>query len=98
MVRFPRLLIIRANYLTKKLTDMLEEFSATKISDEKKATLPQTTTTTTTAESSTKAAATVAPTETKTGDEGEVSEEDFAKQLQAGMADLLGDMEKSVSN
>lgn len=31
-----------------------------------------------------------------TSDEPEFSEEDFAKQLQAGMADLIGELEKSV--
>lgn len=74
---------------------MLDDFSAVKL-DQSKAGKTETP-----AASSAPAAATsdapkaAAPASGLPGPD--VSEEEFAKQLQAGMADLLGELEKSVS-
>jgi len=62
---------------------MLDEFSAVKVDDKKAAV----------ASGPGRPAAATASDEPK---EDELSEEDFAKQLQAGMADLLGEIENSV--
>lgn len=72
---------------------MLDEFSAIKV-DPKKPAPPST------AEASQpkpEAAASGSSAEAKPEAEAALSEDDFAKQLQAGMADLLGELEKSVS-
>lgn len=69
---------------------MLDEFSAAKITDDK----AQKPTAAPAAEPSKKEAA--SSTQATVGEEGEFSEEDFAKQLHTGMADLLGDMDKNV--
>lgn len=61
---------------------MLNEFSTVKI-DAKKTEAPQ--------------GATAAPAAGAPAEEA-LSEEEFAKQLQAGMADLLGELEKSVTS
>lgn len=77
--------------------DMLDDFSAVKLDQSK------TGKTETPAASSAPAAATATSDAPKaaapaTGEPGpDVSEQEFAKQLQAGMADLLGELEKSVS-
>ncbi|KAL3424445.1 pex19 family protein [Phlyctema vagabunda] len=63
------------------LDDMLDEFSATKL-EESKATAPS---------ASTTARKPQLPAEEVEG----ISDDDFAKQLQAGMADLLGELETS---
>lgn len=68
---------------------MLDDFAAAKIDDSKAAKPAQP------AESSTKPEP--AAKQAQVGEESEVSEEDFAKQLQAGMAELLGEMDQSVS-
>lgn len=79
-----------ANLLTNELLDMLDDFSAAKITDDK-AQKPAAASATEPSEKKT-----TSSTQAKVGEEGEFSEEDFAKQLHAGMADLLGDMDKNV--
>lgn len=72
---------------------MLEEFSTVKLDSAKS---PEPAPVTATAPTET-AKATAAPTtEPQANAEDAFSEDDFAKQLQAGMADLLGELEKSV--
>lgn len=68
---------------------MLDDFSAVKI-DAPASQLPQAPTNPPTA------AGVGAPTAAATEEEGAFSEEEFAKQLQAGMADLLGELDSSV--
>jgi peroxin-19 len=71
------------------MTDMLDEFSATKLDTNEeapKASGP--------GRPSAAAAAADVPKD-PLGIEG-VTDDDFAKQLQAGMADLLGEMQKNV--
>jgi peroxin-19 len=81
------------------LDDMLDDFSNVKVEDKKPATSsgpgrPASDPASTGAEATTSAL--------KTGDglgatlEDDFSEEDFQKQLQAGMAELMGDFEKNV--
>lgn len=60
---------------------MLDEFSTVKID---------------TAKSEVPPAPAAAPAAGATTEEAPLSEEEFAKQLQAGMADLLGELEQSV--
>jgi peroxin-19 len=62
---------------------MLDEFSAVKV-DDKTPTVPS-------------GQAPPAPPAAAGDQEPAVSEDEFAKQLQAGMADLLGELESSVS-
>lgn len=72
---------------------MLDEFSTVKMEETgQKPAQPASAAPAGSAEKAVDAAAKDAPT---AGDEA-FSEEDFAKQLQAGMADLLGELEKSV--
>lgn len=72
---------------------MLNEFSATKL-DQNSSSTPARTTGSAKPEPSPKPAAPAAA--VPSGLDDDFSEE-FAKQLQAGMADLLGELEKSVS-
>jgi len=76
------------------LDDMLEEFSAVKVDSSKKPAEvpPQAEASQPKPESK---SATPAPEAPPAGLEDAFSEEEFAKQLQAGMADLLGELEKS---
>lgn len=77
---------------------MLDEFSAVKLDSKKHAELSCT------GKPEPQSAPVAGPappasssSEKKPADEEAFSEEEFAKQLQAGMADLLGELEKSVS-
>lgn len=72
---------------------MLDDFSAVKVDSQKPAPATQTEASQPKPEPKDAPAASEAP----PGLEDAVSEEEFAKQLQAGMADLLGELEKSVS-
>lgn len=71
---------------------MLDDFSAVAV-DPKKSTAPPPTTKAESEKEPTTAKGPEAP----PNPEDALSEEEFAKQLQAGMADLLGELEKSVS-
>lgn len=71
---------------------MLNDFSNTKLDAQKPAEPPKATPSQPGPESS-KA---VPSSDPQANPEDVFSEEDFAKQLQAGMAELLGDLEKSV--
>ncbi len=73
---------------------MLDEFAAVKVDTKKPAETPQTGSTQ--AKPDGKPAASAAD-PAASGPEEAFSEEDFAKQLQAGMADLLGELDKNVS-
>ena len=73
-----------ASWLTASPLDMLEDFSAVKI-DPKAPAVPQVKPTA------------AGPSVPEPKLEDILSDDDFAKQLQAGMADLLGEMENSVS-
>ena len=70
---------------------MLNDFSAVKVDSQKPTVTPQPTAA---AEPSN---APPLSTDPPANPDEAFSEEDFAKQLQAGMADLLGELEKSVS-
>ena len=72
---------------------MLNDFSAVKVDSQKPAETPQPEASQPKPEPKEAAAAS----EPADALEDAFSEEEFAKQLQAGMADLLGDLEKSVS-
>ncbi|KAJ6789016.1 hypothetical protein PWT90_09135 [Aphanocladium album] len=76
------------------LDDMLEEFSTVKLDSKKPADAPAAP-----AAAAAPSAATAAPEDSAKVEGGinpeDMSEEDFAKQLQAGMANLLGELEKS---
>lgn len=72
---------------------MLDEFSSVKLDAQKPAEAPKAATAQPAPESKDSAPKADAP----FGTDGDFSEEEFAKQLQAGMADLLGEFEKSVS-
>ncbi|PNY26375.1 Peroxisomal biogenesis factor 19 [Tolypocladium capitatum] len=79
------------------LDDMLGEFSAVKL-DATTSPKPAEPTPSSPAASSAKSPAPPPPTaESQTKPEDAFSEEEFAKQLQAGMADLIGELEKSAS-
>lgn len=71
---------------------MLDDFSAVKVDSTKPADAPQPAATQPTADA-TKSDPSSVP---QPNVDDAFSEEDFAKQLQAGMADLLGELEKSV--
>ncbi len=71
------------------MTDMLDEFSATKIDTNEEAP--------TASGPGRPAAAAAAVPKDPFGIEG-LTDDDFAKQLQAGMADLLGEMQNNVRN
>lgn len=102
-------LIFNLTTVANRYIDMLDDFSTVKL-DSKKPVEPaapaQSETTkapaVVAAAATTAAAAAAAATAASTTDkqptgEDEFSDEEFAKQLQAGMADLLGELEKSVS-
>lgn len=74
---------------------MLDEFSAVKLDSSKKSGEAPAQAEASQPKPESKSA-TPAP-EASAGLEDAFSEEEFAKQLQAGMADLLGELEKSVS-
>ena len=71
---------------------MLNDFNV----GSKPAAAPSATTGTQPSESSPRPAAKADSSKPTANLESDFSEEDFAKQLQAGMADLLGELEKSV--
>ena len=77
---------------------MLDDFSSVKVEDSKKPAPTVTAKEPPKEAPPTASAAAAAPASAPdpTGD-GELSEEDFAKQLEAGMAGLLGELEQNVS-
>ncbi|OAQ70749.1 Pex19 protein [Pochonia chlamydosporia 170] len=80
------------------LDDMLDEFSTVKIDEKPKPSQPGSagaSASASTPKPADAAAAAAAPKESPVAGEEPFSEEDFAKQLQAGMADLLGELEQS---
>ena len=80
------------------LQDMLDEFSAVKLNKKPEAAASASPAPAASASDSTSTAKPAAgPTSGfQPSVDDEFSEEDFAKQLQAGMADLLGELDKSV--
>lgn len=84
---------LRGEFTKREIIDMLDDFSAVKLEGSAKKPLSPTNAT---APESVPKGTTSAPKDSATDEEEPFSEEEFAKQLQAGMAGLLGELDKSV--